>query len=46
MIIDEGTSDEKYQNEINRGSAKISALLINTNILQVKKYCVLIKDRL
>ena len=46
MITDEGTSDEKYQDEINRGSAKKSALLINTNILQVKKYCLLIKGRL
>ena len=46
MAIDDKIKDEKLQYNINREAAKISALsLINMNILQVKKYCRLIKDK-
>ena len=40
---------EKLQYDINREAAKISALssekFINMNVLQVNKYCLLIKDK-
>ena len=47
MTIDDKTRDEKLQYDINRHAAKISALSsgkinININILQVKKYYLLI----
>ena len=49
MTIDDKIRDEKLQYDINIEAAKISALsskkLINMNILQVKKYYLLIKDR-
>ena len=49
MTIDDKIKDQKLQYDINRKAAKISALLsrklININILQVKKYCFLIKDK-
>ena len=49
MTTDDKIRDEKLQYENNREVAKISALsyqlkLINMNILQVKKYCLLIKE--
>ena len=51
MTINDKIRDEKLQHDINREAAKISALssgkkkLIDMNILQVKKYCFLIKDK-
>ena len=46
MTIDDKIRDEKQQYDINREEAKISALssgkIINKNILQVKKYYLLI----
>ena len=46
MTIDDKIRDEKRQYNINREEAKISALssgkIINMNILQVKKYYLLI----
>ena len=46
MTIDDKIRDEKRQYDINREEAKISALssgkIINKNILQVKKYYLLI----
>ena len=50
MAIDNKIADEKLQYDINREAAKISALssgkkLINMNILLVKKYCLLKKDK-
>ena len=49
MANDDKIRDEKPQYDITREAAKISTLssgkLINMNILQVKKYCVLIKDK-
>ena len=48
-IIDDKIRDEKLQYNINKKAAKISALssekLINTNMLQMKKYCLLIKGK-
>ena len=49
MTIDEKTRDENLQYDINRDAAKISPLssgkmLINMNILQVKKVYLLIKE--
>ena len=49
MTIDEKTRDENLQYDINREPAKISPLssgkmLINMNILQVKKVYLLIKE--
>ena len=48
MAIDAKIRDEKLQYDINRKAAKISAYyhlkkLINMNILQMKKYYLLIK---
>ena len=47
MKIDDKIRDEKLQYDINREAAKISALssekFINMNVLQLKKYCLLIK---
>ena len=47
MTNDDKIRDEKLQYDINRKAAKISALsfgkLINMNILQVRKYYLLIK---
>ena len=47
MTIDDKINDEKIQYNINREAAKIPPLsqvkLINMNILQVKKYCYLIR---
>ena len=48
MIIDDKIRDEKFKYDINREAAKISTLSfgkIDMNILQVKKYCLLIKDK-
>ena len=49
MSIDDKIRDEKLQYDISREAAKISAVssgkLINMNILQVKKYCLGIKDK-
>ena len=49
MTIDNKVRDEKLQRGTNREAAKRSALssgkLINLNILQLKKYCLLIKDK-
>ena len=48
MKTDDKIRDEKLQYDINREAAKILALssekLINMNILQVKKYYLLIKE--
>ena len=48
MTIEDKIRDEK-QYDTNREEAKISALssgkLINTNILQVKKYYLLMEDK-
>ena len=48
MKICNKIKDEKLQYDIIRKAAKISALssekLINMSILQVKKYCILIKE--
>ena len=41
MTIDDKIRDEKLQYDINREAAKPSAM----NILQVKKQCLLIKDK-
>ena len=47
MAIDDKIKDEKLQYNINRKAAKVShyyqVKLIMMNILQVKKYCHLIK---
>ena len=47
MRIDDKIKDEKLQYDINRETAKYQRYhlekLINMNILQVKKYCHLIK---
>ena len=49
MAIDDRIRDGKLQCDINRKPAKISALssakFINKNILQVKKYYNLIKNK-
>ena len=49
MTIDDKIRDEKLQYDINREAAKILALssekFINMNVLQVKKHCLLIKDK-
>ena len=50
MKTDDKIRDEKLQYDINREAAKVLALssekLINMNILQVKKYYLLIKEEL
>ena len=43
MTIDDQIRDEKLQYDINREAAKIYNL-INMNVLQVKKYYLLIKN--
>ena len=49
MTIGDQIRDEKLQYYINREAAKISsyyqAKLINMNILQVKQFCLLIKNK-
>ena len=49
MTIDDQIKDEKLQYDINREAAKISALssenLINMNILWLKKYYLLIRNK-
>ena len=49
MTIDDQMKDEKLQYDINREAAEISsyhqAKLINMNILQVKTYYLLIKNK-
>ena len=49
MAIDDQIKSETIQYDINREAAKILALssgkLINMNILQSKKYCLLIKNK-
>ena len=49
MTIDDKVRDKKLQYDINIEAVKISALsskkLINMNILQVKKYYLLIEDK-
>ena len=49
MTIDGQIKDEKLQYDNNREAAKISALssgkLINMNILKMKKYYLLIKNK-
>ena len=46
MTIDDKIRDEKLQYDTNREAAKISGKLININILQVKKYYLLIKENM
>ena len=49
MPIDDKIKDEKIQYDINREAAKISALSsgkIYMNILQAKKYCLLIEKQI
>ena len=49
MTIDDKIRDEKLQYDINREAAKILALSSGQTdkyeVLQVKKYCLLIKDK-
>ena len=49
MAIEDNIRGEKLQYDIDREAAKTSALLsgkmINLNILQVKKYCLLVEDK-
>ena len=49
MAIDDMIRDEKLQDDINREAEKYQHYhlekLISMNILQVKKYCLLIKDK-
>ena len=49
MTIEDQIRDEKLQYDINREAAKISALssgkIDNMNILLVRKYCHLIKNK-
>ena len=49
MTTDDKIRDEKLQYDIKKEAAEILALylekLINMNILQLKKYCLLIKDK-
>ena len=49
MTIDNKIKDQKLQFDINRSAAKISALssgkVDEINILQLKKYCLLIKGK-
>ena len=49
MTIDDKIRDEKLQYDINREATEYRLYhlekLINMNILQVKKYCLLIKDK-
>ena len=49
MTINDKIRDEKLQYDINREAAKLSAYhlekLININILQVKNYYLLIKEK-
>ena len=49
MAIEDNIRGEKLQYDIDREAAKTSALssrkMINLNILQVKKYCLLVKDK-
>ena len=49
MTIDDEIRDEKLQYDINREAAKFQHYhlekLINLNILQVNKYCLLIKNK-
>ena len=45
MTVDDQIRDEKIQCVINREAAKTSAKLISMNILQVKKYYLLIKNK-
>ena len=49
MTIDDKIKDEKLQYDIDSEAAKISVLSSGTidklNILQVKKFCLLIKDK-
>ena len=50
MTIDDKIKDEKLQYDINRVASKISALhqvkLTNMNVLQVRKYYLVIKVEL
>ena len=46
MTIDDKIRDKKLQYDTNREAAKISEKLININILQVKKYYLLIKENM
>ena len=49
MAIEDNIRGEKLQYDIDREAAKTSALLsgkmINLNILQVKKYCLLVEGK-
>ena len=49
MEIDDNIRDETLQYDINRDAVKIPVLsskkFINMNILEVKKYCFLIKGK-
>ena len=49
MTIDDNIRDEKLQYGINREATKYQPYhlekLINMNFLQMKKYCLLIKDK-
>ena len=49
MKTDDEIRDKKLQFGINREAGRISALssekLLSMNILQIKKYCLLIRDK-
>ena len=49
MAIDDKIRDEKLQHNINKEAAKVSELssgkIDKSEHLQVKKYCLLIKDK-
>ena len=49
MTIDDQIRNENLQYDINREAAKISALSLgkinSINILQLKKYCLVIKNK-
>ena len=44
MIINDKIRDKKLQNNINREAAKILVSSSDINTIQVKKYCLLIKE--
>ena len=48
MAIEDNIRGEKLQYDIDREAAKtalLSGKMINLNILQVKKYCLLVEDK-
>ena len=46
MAVDDTITDTRQQNDISKKAAKISEMekLTNMNIIQMKKYCLLIKE--